>query len=68
MKTWKPAAAGILILMCGTFDVWYRSGELIRVGSNPVGIVLGLISITGGIFALRRKIWGLALAGAICAV
>jgi hypothetical protein len=68
MKTRKSTAAGILILMCGTFDVWYRSGELIRVGSNPVGIALGLIAIAGGIFALRRKVWGLALAGAICAV
>lgn len=31
-------------------------------------IVLGVISIIGGIFALQRRVWGLALAGAICAL
>lgn len=34
----------------------------------PVGIGLGLIAIAGGIFAIRRKVWGVALAGAICAI
>lgn len=28
-------------------------------------IVFGVIAVLGGIYALRRKIWGLALAGAI---
>ncbi len=31
-------------------------------------LVLGIVSILGGISALQRKRWGLALAGAICAV
>jgi len=31
-------------------------------------IVLGVIAIVGGICALRRRIWGLALAGSICAL
>ena len=31
-------------------------------------IVLGVIAIVGGIYALRRRIWGLALAGSICAL
>jgi len=35
---------------------------------GPLFIVLGLIAIVGGIFALRRRVWGLALAGAICAL
>ena len=30
-------------------------------------LVLGIIAIVGGIYALRRSVWGLALAGAICA-
>jgi len=30
--------------------------------------VLGIISFTGGVFALKRRRWGLALAGAICAL
>jgi hypothetical protein len=28
--------------------------------------IISALSIAGGIYALRRKIWGLALAGAIC--
>ena len=68
MKTWKPTAAGILSIISGTFIVWYRLSELIRIGSSPVGIILGLIAIVGGIFAIRRRVWGLALAGAICAI
>jgi len=68
MKTWKPPAAGILSIISGAFIVWYRTSELISVGSSPVGIMLGLIAIAGGILAIRRKVWGLALAGAICAI
>ena len=30
-------------------------------------IILGIVSIVGGAFALQRRVWGLALAGAICA-
>jgi branched-chain amino acid transport system permease protein len=29
-------------------------------------IILGLVAVLGGICALRRRIWGLALAGSIC--
>ena len=32
------------------------------------GIILSIIAIVGGIYALRRRLWGLALAGAICAL
>lgn len=28
---------------------------------------VGILAIVGGIYALKRKIWGLALAGSICA-
>ena len=31
-------------------------------------LVLGIMAIIGGVFAIRRQKWGLALAGAICAV
>ena len=31
-------------------------------------IVLGIVAIIGGISALRKKSWGLSLAGAICAL
>jgi len=31
-------------------------------------IIIGIVAIVGGSFALRRKVWGMALAGAICAL
>jgi len=31
-------------------------------------VILGVISITGGIYALRRRYWGFALAGSILAI
>ena len=32
------------------------------------GLILGALDIIGGIFALKRKLWGLALAGAIATI
>jgi len=29
--------------------------------------ILGAVAIAGGIYALKRRVWGLAFAGAICA-
>jgi len=37
-------------------------------GLIAVGIVLAVIAIIGGIMALKRRKWGLALAGSICAL
>lgn len=31
-------------------------------------IILAIIAIVGGIYALKRRIWGLALAGTICSL
>ena len=31
-------------------------------------IVIGIVAVVGGIYALRRKVWGLALAGCICSL
>jgi len=31
-------------------------------------IALGIVALIGGIFTLRRKVWGFSLAGAICAM
>jgi hypothetical protein len=59
-KTWKPTAAGILCLITGVIDV------LLALVFLP-NAVFGALSIVGGIYALRRRIWGLALAGSICA-
>ena len=42
-------------------------GGLLSLIGIP-GIVLGIIAIVGGVYALRRRLWGLALSGAICAL
>jgi hypothetical protein len=31
-------------------------------------VILAIVAIVGGVFALQRRIWGLALAGGICAI
>jgi hypothetical protein len=33
-----------------------------------IGIIISVLAIIGGIFSLRKKVWGLALAGAIAGV
>jgi hypothetical protein len=78
MKTWKPTAAGILSIIGGALNLVLGSGHVIRAelaaGTSfgwpfgTVSIVLGLIAIVGGIFAIRRQVWGLSLAGATCAL
>ena len=76
MRTWKPVAAGVLSIIVGAFICWFQTGKAIRAHSLTwplvIGValtdVLGVVAILGGISALRRKAWRLALAGAICAV
>ena len=74
VRTWKPKTAGIFTTFCGALQVW---GSLLGIGEawSPRGIYMGvalytvaLIAIMGGILALRRKVWWLALTGAICAL
>jgi hypothetical protein len=80
-KTWKPTTAGILALIAGALEVII--GLLFAAGVGVLGgilgmgwlsvifaplIIFGIIAIVGGIYALRRRIWGLALAGSICAL
>ncbi len=78
-ETWKPTAAGILCIIAGVIGVivgivftvvgsigWFFWMPWFSAIGAPI-IVLGIIAITGGICALKRKIWGLALAGSICA-
>ena len=31
-------------------------------------IIIGVVAIVGGVYALKRRLWGLALAGSICAL
>lgn len=67
-------AFGILIILAAgiarqvfAFTEMGRVIELI-IAISPLWFVLGIVAIVGGIYALRRKVWGLALAGSICAL
>jgi hypothetical protein len=37
-------------------------------GAFAVPLIFGIVAIVGGVYALKRRIWGLALAGTICAI
>jgi hypothetical protein len=80
-KTWKPTVAGILAIIAGALELIIGAVFAIGVGfgAGIIGmgwlsaifaplIILGIVAILGGIYALMRRIWGLALAGSICAL
>ena len=75
---WMPLTAGILELIIGipglivgliaaavggavTFFIGGLGGLIVV----PF-IILGIVAIIGGVFAIRKRAWGFALAGAIC--
>ena len=61
-------------IWAGAIDVPAAVTEAISVSPGVVSalgtipLVFGIIALVGGIFALQRRIWGLALAGAILAM
>lgn len=79
-KTWKPTTGGLLAIVSGYLNI--LSGILLIAGVSfftfaafPTGLVLGLVvialgvlSVIGGIFALRRRAWGMALIGSIASL
>ena len=80
-RTWKPTTAGILTLIAGILNV--IAGIVVAAVGSFIGpmvgwmgfgaigaplIIIGIISIVGGVFAIQRRTWGMALAGAICAL
>lgn len=80
-RTWKPTTAGILCIVAGAIQViggtvaaalggfaggFFGMGWLALIG-GPL-ILFGAVAIVGGVYALRRRVWGLALAGSICAL
>jgi hypothetical protein len=76
-RTRKPTAAGILCIVTGAIGmipvIWVAllfalAGEGWARAFGALLIVVGVIPIVGGIYALRRKVWRLALAGAIFAL
>jgi len=72
-QTWKPTVAGIMNIVSAVFVISQSfvaalGWELIegRIMFFVI-LIVGIVALMGGIYALRRKIWGLALAGSICA-
>ena len=57
---------GIAGMMIGMIPGFPGAGFLALIAIP--GIILSIIAIVGGIYALKRRLWGLALAGAICAL
>ncbi len=93
MKTWKPTAAGVLLLVAAALHIISGIATIVVAGGIAGGlnlgdlprytpyislpiiatigiplVLLGIVSLVGGISALQRKRWGLALAGGICAL
>ena len=81
IKSWKPLAAGILSIITGMIGIVgggivVLMGDFVTeseglLGFEPLGvpsIILGAVAIAGGIFALRRRRWLMAVIGAIFAI
>ena len=79
-RTWKPTVGGILAIIGGAIGTifglviatvgsigWFFGVPWVSAIGAP-SIILGIIAIVGGSYALRRRVWGLALAGSICAL
>jgi hypothetical protein len=77
-RTWKPTTAGILTIISGCYGIGAGAAVTFLGGfaNLPIGIPalgaigggligLGVVALIGGIFALKRRVWGMALAGAI---
>jgi len=69
LLTKKPTAAGILSILAGVTELIMGISLTLAEG-GPFGLFVasGIIAVVGGVCALRRKKWGLALAGAICSL
>jgi hypothetical protein len=58
-------AGGILGTVLGVF-VPFIGGAVAGIFAIPV--ILGIVAIIGGVYAVKRRSWGFALAGSICAL
>ena len=65
------AIGGILVGVAGGTAAGLAAipglGGILAAIAIPL-IIIGIVAIVGGIYALKRRIWGLALAGSICAL
>lgn len=82
-RTWLPTTAGLLMIVSGALNFLLGVFSFVGAGFVPLAftmpalagpifawglIALGVISVIGGIFALRRSSWPVALAGSIAAL
>jgi ABC-type xylose transport system permease subunit len=81
-ETWMPTVAGILSIIAGVVELFFGAiigavGAVLTTFIKMPGlgaiigfplIVLGIAAVVGGVFSIKRRVWGLALAGAICSV
>lgn len=81
-KSWKSTVAGILAIIGGAVILLFATiicFSLIVAAPSTNALILaalfggfflalGIVAIVGGISALQRRRWGLALAGSICAL
>jgi len=78
-RTWKPTTAGIMTIITGAMGI--AGGVFLFLLSGVMGalggidwsqwvdkwgvLVFGIIALCGGISAIKRRRWGLSLAGSI---
>jgi hypothetical protein len=55
---------GLIAAAVGSFVTFFIAGLGGLIGA-PI-VILSVVAIIGGVFAIRKRAWGLALAGAIC--
>ncbi|MBN1153072.1 MAG: hypothetical protein JXA58_07670 [Dehalococcoidia bacterium] len=81
-RSWKPTAAGVLAIIAGALNIIVALAisllmpvaapfqyALFSVGAVALlWMATGIVAIIGGVFSLRRRRWGMSLAGAICAL
>jgi hypothetical protein len=76
-QKWMPITAGVLDLVGGAFQLFLFLYSLffgLALGASWIALivaffflVIGILAVIGGIYALRRKRWGLALAASVLA-
>jgi hypothetical protein len=80
-KTWRPKVAGRILITIGvgipllalivTFPVYglfYPSDQYLFTTGPVIVLAVWVLPLVGGIYAMRRKKWRLALAGSIIAI
>jgi hypothetical protein len=80
VKTGMPVAAGALLIVAGILGTIYWVLVILAIGAafaflpglgeiilvcGAIGITFSIIALLGGVMAVQRKMWGLALVGSI---